>query len=57
MKCKKMRKRQPAKKELAPTAAQLCRWRKTSERLTTAVELIEEYPAQYPPELLPALIF
>ena len=32
-------------------------WRDTSEKLSAALELLENYPVPYPPECLPAVIF
>ncbi|MBQ9502863.1 MAG: hypothetical protein IJU70_11950 [Lentisphaeria bacterium] len=32
-------------------------WEETSEKLSAALELLENYPAPYPPECLPAVIF
>ncbi len=55
MKCRKSKKKPASKPEL--TAKEMRAWEATSEKLSAALKLLEKYPAPYPPECLPAVIF
>ena len=53
--CKKSEPKPETKPEL--TEKEMRAWRDTSEKLSAALELLENYPVPYPPECLPAVIF
>ena len=55
MKCKKSEPKPETKPEL--TEKEMRAWKDTSEKLSAALELLENYPVPYPPECLPAVIF
>ena len=58
MKCKKSRKEKPQPAVPAKlTAKEIRDWEKTSEKLSDALKLLENYPVPYPPECLPVVIF
>lgn len=57
MKCRKSEKKPEPAALPELTEKEMRAWRDTSEKLSAALELLENYPVPYPPECLPAVIF
>ena len=57
MKCKNTSKKPEPATLPELTGKEMLAWEETSEKLSAALELLEEFPVPYPSECLPALIF